>query len=238
MKQSLFVLFVLCSMLSSSCNRQPTEVWDDTVSCGRHINRGINTLCGQYSPSRQVTSKDEFIGWNENAAYAGSYQEEYIPMPDEQACNAIAMADFQKPQPHETPGDPGSSIPGISAFRDPATMPNVRNIFRNITFEYNSNLIKGDGNMATINAVSNYLRSNPNVYVFIEGHCDERGPEAYNIALGSRRANAVRNILLDQGVNPDHVFTISYGAERPLIMESHEQAWTQNRRAEFKLYIN
>lgn len=71
----------------------------------------------------------------------------------------------------------------------------------------------------------------------MEGHCDERGPEAYNLALGSRRAHAVRNMLLQQGVHPDQVFTISYGKERPLVMEHHDEGWAQNRRAEFKIYI-
>lgn len=236
MKQLFIYALLLCSMLSSGCNRHPTEIWDDTKTCGRHINRGLNTLCGQYQPSRQVGSREEFIGWNEDASCSAGYQEEFISMPGEQPCNAIAMADYSFQQPQETPGDPGSSIPGIDAFKDPSTIPHLRNVFCNVNFEYNSNLVKGDVNMGAIHTVANYLKNHPNVYVFVEGHCDERGPEAYNLALGSRRSNAVRSMLLDEGVNPDHVFTISYGAERPLSMESHEYAWGQNRRVEFKIY--
>lgn len=80
------------------------------------------------------------------------------------------------------------------------------------------------------------MRSHPNTYVFVEGHCDERGPEAYNLSLGAKRGNAVRNLLINEGVDPDHIFTISYGKERPLVFEHHEEAWAQNRRAEFKVY--
>lgn len=237
MKPLFFVALAVCSILVSGCSRQPGEVWDDTKSCGRHLTRGLSTLCGQYSASRQVNSKGEFIGWQENTVCSTGYQEEeFIPFPVEDNCNEIAMNDQPIPQPQETPGDPGSSIPGINAFRDPATMAQLRSIFRQVFFDYDSNRIKGSENMATIESVANYLRSHPNTYIFVEGHCDERGPEAYNLALGARRSNAVRSVLIEKGVNPDNVFTISYGAERPLIMESHEEAWSQNRRAEFKIY--
>jgi peptidoglycan-associated lipoprotein len=55
--------------------------------------------------------------------------------------------------------------------------------------------------------------------------------------LGARRANAIRDMLVNNGVHPDHVFTISYGKERPLILDHHEEAWAQNRRGEFKIYV-
>ncbi len=80
------------------------------------------------------------------------------------------------------------------------------------------------------------MRFHPNIYIFIEGHTDERGPQAYNLALGSRRANTVRNLLINEGVDPDRLFTISYGKERPVILERHEEGWAKNRRGEFKIY--
>jgi peptidoglycan-associated lipoprotein len=184
-----------------------------------------------------VYSKDDFIAWEENPMYVYTSQEpEFISLPDEFQNNQLAMANTAIMQPRETPGDPGSSVPGINAFRDPSTMPEVRGVFRNINFEYNSNIVKGEANYSTLRSAAAYLRSHPNMYVFVEGHCDERGPEAYNLALGTRRSNAVRTALIEQGVNPEHVFTISYGAERPLIPESHEEAYAQNRRVEFKIY--
>ncbi|HYF97547.1 MAG TPA: OmpA family protein, partial [Coxiellaceae bacterium] len=159
----------------------------------------------------------------------------FIPLED-QANDEVAMADYLAQQPRETPGEPGSSIPGIQAFEDPSTIPQLVNIFKTLYFDYDSSLLKGQANLNTIHKIAEYLRSRPHVYVFIEGHTDERGPQAYNLALGSRRANTVRTLLINEGVNPDHLFTISYGKERPTILENNESGWAKNRRVEFKVY--
>jgi peptidoglycan-associated lipoprotein len=76
-----------------------------------------------------------------------------------------------------------------------------------------------------------WLRRFPNVHVTIEGHCDERGTREYNLALGDRRANAAKNYLASQGIDPTRMTTISYGKERPVATGSDEGAWAQNRRA-------
>ena len=135
-----------------------------------------------------------------------------------------------------SPGQEGGPIPGIHAFRDPGTHPQLASVFRPIYFEYDSSFVKGPQNLQTIHAIADFLRSHPNVYVFVEGHTDERGPQAYNLALGSRRANTVRDTLLNQGADPNRLFTISYGKERPVVLEQHEEGWSKNRRAEFKVY--
>lgn len=77
------------------------------------------------------------------------------------------------------------------------------------------------------------LRSHPEVRLRIEGHADERGTVEYNLALGERRADAARAYLIDLGIDPDRLSTVSYGEERPLVPESNEAAWAQNRRDEF-----
>jgi len=76
-----------------------------------------------------------------------------------------------------------------------------------------------------------WLKANPNVHVTIEGHCDERGTREYNLALGDRRANSVKNFLVTNGVSTGQLSTISYGKERPVAMGSDEASWAQNRRA-------
>jgi peptidoglycan-associated lipoprotein len=67
--------------------------------------------------------------------------------------------------------------------------------------------------------------------VIVEGHCDERGTTEYNLALGQRRAKAVRDALVQQGVDANHLDTVSYGEERPVAMGHDEAAWSQNRRS-------
>lgn len=83
---------------------------------------------------------------------------------------------------------------------------------------------------AQLEAQANWLRQYPNITVTIEGHADERGTREYNLALGERRANAVRNYLVALGVSPNRVSTISYGKERPVALGSNPESWAQNRR--------
>jgi peptidoglycan-associated lipoprotein len=78
---------------------------------------------------------------------------------------------------------------------------------------------------------ADWLRRYPNVTVTIEGHCDERGTREYNLALGERRAQAVKNVLVASGIPASRISTISYGKERPIVVGSNEEAWAQNRAA-------
>lgn len=84
-----------------------------------------------------------------------------------------------------------------------------------------------------LQAKAQVLRDYPEIRVRIEGHCDERGTVEYNLALGERRANAAREYLIDLGIDPDRLTTVSYGEERPAVDGHNEAAWAQNRRDEF-----
>lgn len=79
------------------------------------------------------------------------------------------------------------------------------------------------------------LKAYPNVKIRIEGHCDERGTTEYNLALGDRRAQSVKNYLTSYGISPNRVSTISYGEEHPVDTGHTEAAWAKNRRAEFNI---
>jgi peptidoglycan-associated lipoprotein len=78
-----------------------------------------------------------------------------------------------------------------------------------------------------------YMKSNPNVRVTIEGHCDNRGTNEYNLALGDRRAHSAKVFLIDLGINESRLKTVSYGEERPIDPNENEEAWARNRRAHF-----
>lgn len=86
-----------------------------------------------------------------------------------------------------------------------------------------------------LSANSKLLKAYKDVNIVIEGHCDERGTNEYNLGLGERRANAAKNYLVSLGVPADRIKTISYGEERPFAMGHNEQAWKMNRRAHFVL---
>lgn len=229
----LFQLLIAC-LIAAGCTRSRDDVWDDTKTCSRHMSRGFRSLAGKHGDSRQVRCKEEFAAYNED--YCFSQDEcDYIPLEDMNGGAPIQMGNMNL-QPRYSPGDPGSFVPGIESFSDPSNFPETANVFYSIHFPYNSNLVKGDENLRILQNVSQYLKNHNNVYVFIEGHCDERGAEAYNLALGSRRSNSVRNLLIKEGVNPERLFTISYGKEKPLALGHSEEAWAQNRRVEFKIY--
>ena len=110
----------------------------------------------------------------------------------------------------------------------------ARNMFmsENIYFDFDrSNLLPAAQEVLKRKAA--WMISNPDASVIIEGHCDERGTEAYNLALGERRAESAKAFLVDLGIDPARLATISYGEERPVAMGSNEEAWAKNRRDEF-----
>jgi peptidoglycan-associated lipoprotein len=103
-----------------------------------------------------------------------------------------------------------------------------------VYFELDRATIKGS-ETSKIEEVAKYLQGNPTHAVQIEGHCDERGTEQYNLSLGERRALSIREVLVTAGIQPDRVFTISYGESRPAQTAHNEAAWSKNRRGVFVL---
>jgi len=97
-----------------------------------------------------------------------------------------------------------------------------------VYFALNSYAINGDS-AKVLNEQAKFLRSNSDVKVLVEGRCDERGTREYNLALGERRATAVKNYLVKRGVSADRIKTISYGKERPVVVGSGEAVWAKNR---------
>lgn len=97
-------------------------------------------------------------------------------------------------------------------------------------FDFDNASIRGEF-AELLAAHADYLVRNPSVTVVIEGHTDERGTPEYNIALGERRAKSVVDYLQSLGVSSRQMSTVSYGEERPLVRQSNERAWAQNRRA-------
>jgi peptidoglycan-associated lipoprotein len=101
-----------------------------------------------------------------------------------------------------------------------------------IHFDFDKSTIR-PGDAKVLDASADWLREHPGYILLIEGHCDERGTNEYNLALGERRAKAAMSYLASRGVRAERVSTISYGEERPACTDANESCWTRNRRAQF-----
>ncbi len=118
-------------------------------------------------------------------------------------------------------------VPGGS-MRDFETSPWLLPVY----FGFDKYKIKPEDKDVLSRNVS-WLLDNPNTVVKIEGYCDERGTDDYNLALGDRRASATKEYLVSLGVEPSRILSISYGEEKPICSNKNENCWSQNRRAEF-----
>lgn len=99
-----------------------------------------------------------------------------------------------------------------------------------VFFNYDSSALTNNA-VEVLDTQVAWLKKHEKVNVIVQGYCDERGTREYNLALGERRANAVKQYLISQGVAADRISTISYGKERPAVLGNNEAAWAQNRRA-------
>jgi len=106
----------------------------------------------------------------------------------------------------------------------------IVNVGDRVFFNYDSSDLDGDAQELLQDQVA-WLKQYSDVSIIVEGHCDERGTREYNLALGEKRAQSVKNYLISLGISSDRVSTISYGKERPAVVGSNDGAWAQNRRS-------
>ncbi len=151
------------------------------------------------------------------------------------AKNAVQSQPEQTPQsdlPKAADNSGGTVEPG-----DQATAPQSAGtefVNENIHFEFDSAVLS-DQAQRILTDKAEYLRTNPGLTVTVEGHCDERGTDAYNMALGDRRAKSAKDFLVNMGIGTDRLSTISYGEERPVAQGRDESSWAKNRRAQFAI---
>lgn len=103
---------------------------------------------------------------------------------------------------------------------------------KRVHFDFDRSEVKADY-YEVIKLHADYLALNQDAKLTVEGHCDERGSREYNLALGERRANAIKNALISEGVEANRIDVISFGEDRPLVDASNREAWAKNRRGEF-----
>jgi peptidoglycan-associated lipoprotein len=131
------------------------------------------------------------------------------------------------PPPSTAPSEVESSgLPGTVAAI------NTGGYLKDAFFDYDKADLRDDAR-AALSTDADWLKKYRSVQFLIEGHCDERGTEEYNLALGDRRSNAAKEYLISLGVDASRIKTVSYGKERPFCNESSEDCWQKNRRAHF-----
>lgn len=126
---------------------------------------------------------------------------------------------------------PATGVAPVVTGSDTTQNQGPQNVARLIYFDFDSYVIKPEY-QSIVDGHARYLKANPSRHIFIEGHTDERGGREYNLALGQRRAEAVRNALRLLGVQDNQVEAVSFGKEKPADPGSGEDAWAKNRRAE------
>ena len=148
----------------------------------------------------------------------------------------------QQPQPAITPNQDfvTDTAPRVTSeelsgnIEDVNRQAQLRGLIKDAYFGYDEAALGADAQSALTDS-ANWLKKNPGYSLLIEGHCDERGTEQYNLALGDRRANQAKQFLMTLGIDAGRIRTVSYGEERPFDPGHDEAAWAKNRRAHLVL---
>ncbi len=151
----------------------------------------------------------------------------------------VQKAEIKKPEVQKAPDRPaekaGQAARSQEDLRsaDAAAREAAKWVFLNeqIQFAFDSSLLSDEARQI-LHGKAEYLRTNPDMAVTVEGHCDDRGTNAYNAALGQRRAESVKAFLVDLGIGANRLNTVSYGKKRPLAAGHNEASWAKNRRAQ------
>lgn len=152
---------------------------------------------------------------------------------DQQVVDDVTMPDAgQEVQPEVVPEESTDTVPEPPAVQDFASMAPQEYGIEDVFFAFDVYTLSDEA-MALLEGDARIMKEHPEIVYLIEGHCDERGTVEYNLALGEKRAAAVRDYLVSLGVPKGNLKVTSYGEERPFAYGSDESAWALNRRAHF-----
>lgn len=226
MKKTTLILISFLFAMNMSCQRASSQTWENMKTAGRYLNKSFNSLLGR---------PDELAKAYDASNLNGPEDAEYISLNESDLRNSMQYSDFAVEQPKFWPGDANSGMPSLAAFHSPQKEMAV--LFKTLHFATDDHIVRAKEDLEVIYKMAQSLKEHPKLYICIEGHCDERASASYNMALGSRRANQVRSLLIKQGVSPEHLYPISYGKERPVSLGHTKEDFDKNRRCEFKLYF-
>lgn len=140
-----------------------------------------------------------------------------------------------KKKPTDTTPVTSAPLPAEATKEVPREVQEMKANFERVFFDFDSSELT-DTTKTLLDSNVALMGKKTDIKVEVQGHADERGTTDYNLALGQRRAKAVRDYMTNAGVSPTRIKTISMGEERPLVAADGETAWAQNRRAEFRVY--
>ena len=167
--------------------------------------------------------------------FSGPSDEEFIPLDnDDLESHFVGESQEDVVAQTETVQESPSHSPSVDLFQEPKN--ELAQVFRRVHFDTDKHTLRQKEHFATISKIADYMKTNKEVYLFVMGHCDQRASESYNMILGTKRANAIKQLLSKRGVNASRIYTVSLGKEMPLDTRNNKAAWAKNRRVEFKLY--
>lgn len=149
---------------------------------------------------------------------------------------AVAAGGCKKKPPAPMPEAPEAATPAADEQVPAAVVQELKRNFERVSFDFDSTSL-GEASKQALTRNAEIMQRHPRVTVEVQGHADERGTTDYNIALGQKRAQAVRAHLMRMGVAGARIEVVSYGEERPAVSGQGEPAWSQNRRAEFRVLM-
>lgn len=219
--------FAILATLVTGCFS--SSVWEETKTAARYIQRAGQSIVGQAKESRLVSNEWEF--------YSGESEEEYIALEEtdvRSGAEQLRQSEKGHVQAKPISTSYGRVVPTLADFKTPSAQ--LSSIFSSVYFHTDAHAFEESIYLDTIRKISTYLKRNPSCYLSIAGHTDQRASESYNLALGTRRANFVRHLLIKEGIDPARLFTVSYGKEFLADSSNTKEAWSKNRRVEFKIY--
>lgn len=206
----------LCTLLATGCQKKSGNIWDD------------NQTGAKYKYNEQNSSA--LWDTNKGDGLAGPIDAEFIPLNDDDL--KTQFAERLVPQPSRDLGEGG--MPTVDEFGDPSGT--LASLFKPVFFNTDEYTLKMKESLESVKRMAAYLKAHPSTTIIIEGHCDERADEKYNLILGTKRSNFIRTLMVKEGVNPDQIHTISFGKEKPFELGHNQEAWAKNRRAHFRVH--
>ena len=213
------VFFVL-----ASCTSTVYDAWEETkMATKSYAKQGLAYLGLLEEESRIVATSQEIYQ---------SREEEFVPLRDQDLSSQYMDESYS--QPKEAKNSVKKGPIASEQFSKPSTT--LASIFSTVYFNTDEHVLSQKEYYQVINRIASYMKKNPHVYLSVEGHCDQRASEAYNLALGTRRAQFIRSLLVKAGVEQDLIHTVSFGKERPVSKGNTKESLAKNRRVEFKIF--